>query len=198
MMCVLTWIPAPRSPSLGNGSLSIIRTGIPFFRSDRARTRPKDPRQPTKIIIQTELVASCCKAYNEYRLHVPYGKDVEGWWMNLIYITRRVMLLPSPQIEPRQAYHVVSVVDVHVSLLINLSFSPKHVTFDKQQSGGSFLGTSSSSQPITILKIGQYRGADIINISSLHQRRLHLLKAERPGPRIKHHRQQVKPLGQLF
>jgi hypothetical protein len=42
-MCVPTWIPAPRSPSLGKGSLSIIRTGIPFFRSDRARTRPEGP-----------------------------------------------------------------------------------------------------------------------------------------------------------
>ena len=42
-MCVHTWIPAPRSPSLGNGSLSIIRTGMPFFRSDRARTRPEGP-----------------------------------------------------------------------------------------------------------------------------------------------------------
>jgi hypothetical protein len=41
--CELTCIPAPRSPSLGNGSLSIMRTGIPFFRSDRARTRPEGP-----------------------------------------------------------------------------------------------------------------------------------------------------------
>lgn len=42
--CVPTWIPAPRSPCLlGDGSLSIIRTGIPFFRSDKARTRPGGP-----------------------------------------------------------------------------------------------------------------------------------------------------------
>ena len=34
----------------------------------------KDPRQPAKIIIQTKLVASCCKAYNEYRLHMSYIK----------------------------------------------------------------------------------------------------------------------------
>ena len=42
-MSVLTWITAPRSPNLGNCSLSIIRTGIPFFRSDKARTRPEGP-----------------------------------------------------------------------------------------------------------------------------------------------------------
>ena len=42
-MIGVTWIPAPCSPSLGDGSLSIMRTGIPFFRSDRARTRPEGP-----------------------------------------------------------------------------------------------------------------------------------------------------------
>jgi len=41
--CVLTETPAPRSPSLGSGSLSIIRTGTPFFGRDRARTRPDGP-----------------------------------------------------------------------------------------------------------------------------------------------------------
>ena len=96
----------------------------------------KDPRQPTEIIIQTELVASCCKAYNEYRLHVSYGKDVEGWWMlmNLNFpewtsfmqkrITRRHAsavyrcLSFHERLNRDKYYHVP--VDVHVSLLINL------------------------------------------------------------------------------
>ena len=39
----ITCIPAPRSPCAGPGALSIIRTGTPFFRSDRARTRPEGP-----------------------------------------------------------------------------------------------------------------------------------------------------------
>ena len=49
--CTLTETPAARSPNLGNGSLSIMRTGIPFFRSDRARTRPEGPA-PTYIEYQ--------------------------------------------------------------------------------------------------------------------------------------------------
>ena len=68
-MYVLTCTPAPRSPSLGNGSLSIIRTGTPFFRSDRARTRPEGPAPTYKNDIQPKTGASCCKPYNEYRLH---------------------------------------------------------------------------------------------------------------------------------
>lgn len=39
----LTDTPAPRSPSLGPNSLSIMRTGIPFCSSDNARTRPDGP-----------------------------------------------------------------------------------------------------------------------------------------------------------
>ena len=37
----------------------------------------KDLRQPTKIVIWTEAVASCCKAYDEYRLHVSSMQVVE-------------------------------------------------------------------------------------------------------------------------
>ena len=71
-MRVLTCIPAPRSPSVGPGDLSIIRTGTPFFRSDKARTRPEGPAPTYKKchLDWTEAVASCCKTYNEYRLHV--------------------------------------------------------------------------------------------------------------------------------
>ena len=42
-MYVLNCIPAPRSPCVGPGALSIIRTDTPFCRSDRARTRPEGP-----------------------------------------------------------------------------------------------------------------------------------------------------------
>jgi hypothetical protein len=44
-----TWIPAPRSPSLGSNSLSIIvRICKPFFRSERARARPEGPAPTSK------------------------------------------------------------------------------------------------------------------------------------------------------
>ena len=39
----LTETPHPRSPSLGLGSLSMMRTSTPFLRKASARTRPEGP-----------------------------------------------------------------------------------------------------------------------------------------------------------
>ena len=88
-MCVLTWIPAPRSPSLGNGSLSIIRTGIPFFRNDRARTRPEGPA-PTYKYCHLERVSRIllyCKAYNHNWPHV--CRNARMWGMSNLDFSER-------------------------------------------------------------------------------------------------------------
>jgi hypothetical protein len=81
-MSVFTDTPAPRSPSLGNGSFSIIRTGIPFFRSERARTRPEGPAPTYKeyhlnrfslISLQSlQSVPAACESYQKKNWSIYY------------------------------------------------------------------------------------------------------------------------------
>jgi hypothetical protein len=55
-----------------------IRIGKPFFRSERARTRPEGPAPTSKDHQLDRVSPSCCKAYNAYRLHVSfYVKELD-------------------------------------------------------------------------------------------------------------------------